>query len=72
MKNIRKIFLCIPYNKFVYKCVPVLNASGIENKGFDDQFKDIGNESKGRICDYDGTEILKKYHKSQIKMEIMK
>ncbi|MDK0956498.1 VWA domain-containing protein [Clostridium perfringens] len=58
MKNIRKIFyVFLIISLFI--SVPVLNASGIENKGFDDQFKDIGNESKGRICDYDGTEILK-------------
>ena len=58
MKNIRKIF-CVFLIISLFISVPVLNASGIENKGFDDQFKDIGNESKGRICDYDGTEILK-------------
>ncbi|BDS16298.1 hypothetical protein JUM001_05320 [Clostridium perfringens] len=58
MKNIRKIF-CVFLIISLLISVPVLNASGIENKGFDDQFKDIGNESKGRICDYDGTEILK-------------
>ncbi len=58
MKNIRKIF-CVFLIISLCISVPVLNASGIENKGFDDQFKDIGNESKGRICDYDGTEILK-------------
>ncbi|EPB9413416.1 vWA domain-containing protein [Clostridium perfringens] len=58
MKNIRKIF-CVFLIISLFISVPVLNTSGIENKGFDDQFKDIGNESKGRICDYDGTEILK-------------
>ncbi|HAT4301675.1 TPA: VWA domain-containing protein [Clostridium perfringens] len=58
MKNIRKIF-CVFLIISLFISFPVLNASGIENKGFDDQFKDIGNESKGRICDYDGTEILK-------------
>lgn len=58
MKNIRKIF-CVFLIISLFISVPVLNASGIENKGFDDQFKDIGNESKGRICDYDVTEILK-------------
>lgn len=58
MKNIRKIF-CVFLIISLFISVPVLNASGIENKGFDDQFKDIANESKGRICDYDGTEILK-------------
>ncbi|XZL09244.1 vWA domain-containing protein [Clostridium perfringens] len=58
MKNIRKIF-CVFLIISLFISVPVLNASGIENKGFDDQFKDIGNESEGRICDYDGTEILK-------------
>lgn len=58
MKNIRKIF-CVFLIISLFISVPVLNASGIENKGFDDQFKDIGNESKGRICDYDGTEIFK-------------
>lgn len=58
MKNIRKIF-CVFLIISLFISVSVLNASGIENKGFDDQFKDIGNESKGRICDYDGTEILK-------------
>ncbi|XZK78721.1 vWA domain-containing protein [Clostridium perfringens] len=58
MKNIRKIF-CVFLIISLFISVPVLNASGIENKGFNDQFKDIGNESKGRICDYDGTEILK-------------
>lgn len=58
MKNIRKIF-CVFLIISLFISVPVLNASGIENNGFDDQFKDIGNESKGRICDYDGTEILK-------------
>lgn len=58
MKNIRKIF-CVFLIISLFISVPVLNVSGIENKGFDDQFKDIGNESKGRICDYDGTEILK-------------
>ncbi|MGU9155845.1 vWA domain-containing protein [Clostridium perfringens] len=58
MKNIRKIF-CVFLIISLFISVPVLNASGIENKGFDDQFKDIGDESKGRICDYDGTEILK-------------
>ncbi|MGU9122368.1 vWA domain-containing protein [Clostridium perfringens] len=58
MKNIRKIF-CVFLIISLFISVPVLNASGIENKGFDDQFKGIGNESKGRICDYDGTEILK-------------
>lgn len=58
MKNIRKIF-CVFLIISLFISVPVINASGIENKGFDDQFKDIGNESKGRICDYDGTEILK-------------
>lgn len=58
MKNIRKIF-CVFLIISLFISVPGLNASGIENKGFDDQFKDIGNESKGRICDYDGTEILK-------------
>ncbi|EIF5084221.1 VWA domain-containing protein [Clostridium perfringens] len=58
MKNIRKVF-CVFLIISLFISVPVLNASGIENKGFDDQFKDIGNESKGRICDYDGTEILK-------------
>ncbi|EPB8157499.1 VWA domain-containing protein [Clostridium perfringens] len=58
MKNIRKIF-CVFLIISLFISVPVLNASGIENKGFDDQFKDIANESEGRICDYDGTEILK-------------
>ncbi|MGU8583483.1 vWA domain-containing protein [Clostridium perfringens] len=58
MKNIRKIF-CVFLIISLFISVPVLNTSGIENKGFDDQFKDIANESKGRICDYDGTEILK-------------
>lgn len=58
MKNIRKIF-CVFLIISLFISVPVLNASGIENKGFDDQFNDIANESKGRICDYDGTEILK-------------
>ncbi|XZK94710.1 vWA domain-containing protein [Clostridium perfringens] len=58
MKNIRKIF-CVFLIISLFISVPVLNASGIENKGFNDQFKDICNESKGRICDYDGTEILK-------------
>ena len=58
MKNIRKIF-CVFLIISLFISVPVLNASGIENRGFDDQFKDIGNESKGRICDYDGTEIFK-------------
>lgn len=58
MKKIRKIF-CVFLIISLFISVPVLNASGIENKGFDDQFKDIANESKGRICDYDGTEILK-------------
>ncbi len=59
MKNIRKIF-CVFLIISFFTSIPVLNASGIENNGFDDQFKDIGNESEGRICDYDGTEILKK------------
>ncbi|AXH51574.1 vWA domain-containing protein [Clostridium perfringens] len=58
MKNIRKIF-CVFLIISLFISVPVLNAIGIENKGFDDQFKDIANESEGRICDYDGTEILK-------------
>ncbi len=49
MKNIRKIFFCVFLIISLFISVPVLNASGIENKGFDDQFKDIGNESKGRF-----------------------
>lgn len=58
MKNIIKFF-CVFIIISLFINIPVLNASGIENKGFNDQFKDSGNESKGRICDYDGTEILK-------------
>ena len=40
MKNIRKIF-CVFLIISLFISVPVLNASGIENKGFDDQFKDL-------------------------------
>lgn len=58
MKNIIKFF-CVFIIISLFINIPVLNASGIENKGFNDQFKDSGNEREGRICDYDGTEILK-------------
>ncbi|EJT6172135.1 vWA domain-containing protein [Clostridium perfringens] len=58
MKNIRKflgVFLIIS----LIITFPVLNVSGVENSGVKDEFNDIGNGSEGKICSYDGTEILK-------------
>lgn len=58
MKNIRKIlgvFLIIS----LIITFPVLNVSGVENSGVNDEFNNIGNGSEGKICSYDGTEILK-------------
>ncbi|EOU1113486.1 VWA domain-containing protein [Clostridium perfringens] len=58
MQNIRKIlgvFLIIS----LIITFPVLNVSGVENSGVNDEFNNIGNGSEGKICSYDGTEILK-------------
>ncbi|NGT84742.1 vWA domain-containing protein [Clostridium perfringens] len=58
MKNIRKflgVFLIIS----LIITFPVLNVSGVENSGVNDEFNNIGNGSEGKICSYDGTEILK-------------
>lgn len=64
MKNIRKflgVFLIIS----LIITFPVLNVSGVENSGVKDEFNDIGNGSEGKICSYDGTEILKEATQSQ-------
>ncbi|HII4441188.1 vWA domain-containing protein [Clostridium perfringens] len=58
MKNIRKflgVFLIIS----LIITFPVLNVSGVENSGVNDEFNNISNGSEGKICSYDGTEILK-------------
>ncbi|HAT4105153.1 TPA: VWA domain-containing protein [Clostridium perfringens] len=58
MKNIRKflgVFLIIS----LIITFPVLNVSGVENSGVNDEFNNIGNGSEGKICSYDGTEIFK-------------
>ncbi|ELC8456907.1 VWA domain-containing protein [Clostridium perfringens] len=63
MKNIRKflgVFLIIS----LIITFPVLNVSGVENSGVNDEFNNIGNGSEGKICSYDGTEILKEVTKN--------
>lgn len=63
MKNIRKIlgvFLII----ILIITFPVLKVSGVETIGVNDEFNDIGNGSEGKICSYDGTEILKEVTQS--------
>lgn len=63
MKNIRKIlgvFLII----ILIITFPVLKVSGVETIGVNDEFNDIGNGSEGKMCSYDGTEILKEVTQS--------
>lgn len=58
MKNIRKFFGVFLIISLIIT-FPVLKVSGVENSGVKDEFNDIGNGSEGKICSYDGTEILK-------------
>lgn len=63
MKNIRKILGVFIIISLIIT-FPVLKVSGVENIGVNDEFNDMGNGSEGKICSYDGTEILKEVTQS--------